>query len=290
MPSLRDIRRRIRSVGNTAQITRAMQMVAASKMRRAQDATLSTRAFGQLLYRIQRHATTHCGDFVHPLLTEREVHKRAVILIGTDRGLCGALNSNLFRLAAQFDPATTVYMAVGKRAAQFVARTRRQLIAEFTITDTPRFAEVRPLAKFARDLFLNGEVDQVQIIATRFVNTMTQHPVVVEFLPVGAIKGLTIHGADPEQELAGEVSDVLFEPGAEEVFSYLLGHYLNIFLFRALLEARASEQSARMVAMTNATDNATALIRDLTLEYNKLRQGNITKELLEIAGGQLGSN
>jgi F-type H+-transporting ATPase subunit gamma len=290
MSSLRDIRRRIKSIGSTSQITRAMQMVAASKMRRAQDATLNTRAFGQLLYRIQRHATTHCGDFVHPLLTAREVRKRAVILIGTDRGLCGALNSNLFRLAAQFDPAATVYIAIGKRAAHFVARTRRQLVAEFAITDSPRFAEVRPIAAFARNLFLNGEVDQVQIIATRFINTMTQQPIAVEFLPVGAITGIPIQGAGPEQELAAEVSDVVFEPSAEAVLSYLLGHYLNIFLFRAFLEAKASEQSARMVAMTNATDNATALIKELKLEYNKLRQGNITKELLEIAGGQLGGN
>jgi F-type H+-transporting ATPase subunit gamma len=290
MPSLRDIRRRIRSIGNTSQITRAMQMVAASKMRRAQEATLNTRPFGRLLYRIQRHAVTHSGDFTHPLLEQREVRKRAVILIGTDRGLCGALNANLFRVAAQFDPATTVYITVGRRAAQLVARTRRQLAAEFTVTDSPRFADARPIATFARDLFLKGEVDQVQIVFTRFVNTITQHPVLVEFLPVGEIKGLTLPGSEMEKELAADVEDVVFEPNAGAVLSYLLGHYLNILIFRVLLEAKASEQSARMVAMTNATDNATGLIKDLTLEYNKLRQGNITKELLEIAGGQLGSN
>lgn len=289
MPSLRDIRRRIRSVGNTSQITRAMQMVAASKMRRAQEATLNTRPFGRLLYRIQRHAVTHSGDFTHPLLESREVRKRAVILVGTDRGLCGALNANLFRVAAQFDPATTVYITVGKRAAQFIARTRRQLAAEFTITDSPRFAEARPIATFARDLFLEGEVDQVQIVATRFVNTITQEPVLVDFLPLGEIKGL-LPSPELENELAADVQDVVFEPNAASVLSYLIGHYLNIFVFRVLLEAKASEQSARMVAMTNATDNATGLIKDLTLEYNKLRQGNITKELLEIAGGQLGSN
>ena len=141
MPSPRDIRRRIKSISSTAQITRAMQMVAASKMRKAQEAALTTRPFAQLLYRIQRHATTHAGDFTHPLLEVREVRKRAVILVGTDKGLCGALNSNLFRLAAQFDPATTVFIAAGKRAAQFVARTGRQLVAEFTFTDSPRFAE-----------------------------------------------------------------------------------------------------------------------------------------------------
>ena len=289
MPSPRDIRRRIKSIGNTAQITRAMQMVAASKMRKAQQTTLTTRPFGQLLYRIQRHATTHARNFTHPLLEVREIRKRAVILVGTDKGLCGSLNSNLFRAAVQFDPATTLYIAVGKRAAQFIARTRRQLAAEFTITDSPRFAEARPIAAFARDMFLKREVDQVQIVANRFINTMTQQAAVVEFLPIGEIKGLKIPGAESETELAEDTTEVLFEPSPEAVLSYLFGHYLNILIYRAMLEAKASEQSARMVAMTNATDNASTLIKDLTLEYNKLRQGNITKELLEIAGGQLGN-
>src|SRR6185369_8072703 len=122
-------------------------------------------------------------DFVHPLLEKREVRRRAVILVGTDKGLCGSLNSNLFRAVSHFDQATTVYIAVGKRAAQFVARTRRQLSAEFTVTDSPRYAEARPIAAFARDLFLKHEVDEVQVAATRFVNTMTQHPFVARFLP-----------------------------------------------------------------------------------------------------------
>src|SRR5690242_12399009 len=182
MPSLRDIHRRIRSISSTAQITRAMQMVAASKMRKAQEATLTTRPFGELLYRIQRHATTHAIDFEHPLLEVREVHKRGIVLVGTDKGLCGSLNTNLFRVAAEFDPHTTVYIAVGKRAAQFVARTRRQLVAEFASPDSPRFAQVKPIATLARDLFLKGEVDEVQVLATRFVNTMTQQPGVFEFL------------------------------------------------------------------------------------------------------------
>jgi len=286
MASLREIRRRIRSISSTSQITRAMQMVAASKMRKAQDATLTTRAFGQLLYRIQRHATTHARDFVHPLLEKREVRKTAVILVGTDKGLCGSLNSNLFRAAAQFDPEKTIYIAIGKRAAQFVARTRRQLVAEFTITDSPRFAEARPIAAFARDLFLKREVDQVQIAATRFVNTMTQQPVVVPYLPIGEITGLPIPGTESEAALAADMTEVTFEPSPEVLLGYLFGLYLNIYVYRVLLEAKASEQSARMVAMTGATDNAAALIKDLNLEYNKLRQGSITQELLEIAGGQ----
>jgi len=290
MASSRDIRRRIKSIGSTSQITRAMQMVAASKMRKAQQATLATRPFGQLLYRIQRYATSHAQEFTHPLLAVREVRQRAVILISTDKGLCGSLNSNLFRLAAQFDPVSTLYITVGKRAAQFIARTRRRLAAEFVFLDSVRFAEARPIAALARDLFLKGEVDQVQIAATQFINTLTQRPIVVEFLPVGEIRSIKIPGAESEADLAADASDVLFEPSPEAILTYLFGHYLNIFVYRALLEAKASEQSARMVAMTTATDNATALIHDLTLEYNKLRQSNITKELLEIAGGKLGNN
>lgn len=289
MASPRDIRRRIRSVSSTAQITRAMQMVAASKMRKAQQATLATRPFGQLLYRIQRFATTHAPEFTDPLLDVRAVRQRAVILIGTDKGLCGSLNSNLFRVAAQFDPATTLYITVGKRPAQFIARTRRRLAAEFTFTDSPRFAEARPIAAFARELFLKGEVDQVQIVATQFINTLTQRPVVIEFLPIGEITSAKIPGAESEAKLAADTTEVLFEPSPEAVLTYLFGIYLNVVIYRVLLEAKASEQSARRVAMTNASDNATALIHDLRLEYNKLRQGNITKELLEIAGGQLGN-
>jgi len=186
-------------------------------------------------------------------------------------------------------PATTLFIAVGKRPAQFIARTRRQLVAEFTIPDSPRFADARQIAGFVRDLFLKGEVDQVQIVATRFINTMTQQAGVVEFLPIGEIKGLHIQGAEAEEDFARDNTEILFEPSAEALLSYLFGHYLNIYIYRVLLEAKASEQSARMVAMTNATDNAGALIKDLSLEYNKLRQGNITKELLEIAGGQLGN-
>ena len=290
MPSTHDLRRRIRSVSSTSQITKAMQMVAASKMRKAQEAALTTRPFAQLLYRIQRHATTHARDFTHPLLKVREVRKRAVILVGTDKGLCGALNSNLFRLVAQFDPATTLFITAGKRAAQFIAHTGRQLVAEFTFSDSPRFEEARPIASCARDLFLKGEVDQVQVVATRFINTMTQEPVAVEFLPIGEIKGLKIPGAESEPDPAADARQFLFELSAASVLEYLFGHYLNIYIYRVLLEAKASEQSARMVAMKGATDNATRLIKDLTLHYNNLRQGNITKELLEIAGGQLGND
>ncbi|PYX27044.1 MAG: ATP synthase F1 subunit gamma [Acidobacteria bacterium] len=286
MHSPRDLRRRIRSISSTAQITKAMQMVAASKMRKAQQAALAGRPFVRVLYRIQREATTRMGEFAHPLLEVREVHKRAIILIGADKGLCGALNGNLFRLAAEFDTQSTVFITAGRRAAQFVARTGRQLVAEFTYADTPRIAEARAIAACARDLFLKKEVDEVRIIATRFVNTLTQQALGLEFLPVGQIKALKIPGVRSEEELAADITESIFEPSPEVVLRYLLSHYLDIFVYQVLLNAKASEQSARMVSMKNATESAEGLIKDLTLEYNKLRQGNITKELLEIAGGQ----
>jgi len=286
MHSPRDLRRRIRSISSTAQITKAMQMVAASKMRRAQQAALAGRPFVRVLYRIQREATTRMGEFAHPLLEVREVHKRAIILIGADKGLCGALNGNLFRLAAEFDAQSTVFITAGRRAAQFVARTGRQLVAEFAYADTPRIAEARAIAACARDLFLKKEVDEVRIIATRFVNTLTQQALCLEFLPVGQIKALKIPGVRSEEELAADITESIFEPSPEVVLRYLLSHYLDIFVYQVLLNAKASEQSARMVSMKNATESAEGLIKDLTLEYNKLRQGNITKELLEIAGGQ----
>jgi F-type H+-transporting ATPase subunit gamma len=288
MNSPRDLRRRIKSVSGTAQITKAMQMVAASKMRKAQQAAIEAGPFARLLYRIQRSATTRAHDFAHPLLEVRDVRRRAVILIAGDKGLCGALNTNVFRLASPFDPQSTIFITAGRKAAQFVARTRRQLAAEFAYGDSPTFPEARAIAACARDLFLKGEVDQVHIVATRFVNTLTQEPVSLEYLPVGAIKGLRMPGVDPEDVLAADTDETLFEPGAPAVLSYLIGHYLNIYIYYVLLNAKASEQSARMVSMKNATDSAESLIDELKLEYNKLRQGNITKELLEIAGGQAG--
>jgi F-type H+-transporting ATPase subunit gamma len=288
MASPRDLRRRIRSISSTAQITRAMQMVAASKMRKAQLAATAAAPFTRLLYRIQRSATLRAKDFEHPLLHVRPVRKRAVILIAADKGLCGSLNTNVFRVAAQFPAESTLYITAGRKAAQFIARSRRQLAAEFAYGDTPTFAEARAISSFAQDLFLKGEVDQVQVVATRFVNTLTQEPISIEYLPVGAITGLKVVGAVADEAITEEAADAVFEPNPEALLAYLLGRYLNIYIYYVMLSAKASEQSARMVSMKNATDSAESLIKELSLEYNKLRQGNITRELLEIAGGQAG--
>jgi F-type H+-transporting ATPase subunit gamma len=286
MAGTRELRRRIRSIGSTAQITKAMQMVAASKMRKAQQAALVARPFLQLMYRIQRKAATRAIDFTHPLMHKRPVNKRAVVLVSSDKGLCGALNSNLFRLIGRFDPQSTVFITAGRKGAQFVARTRRTLIADFPYGDSPRFSEARAVATLCRDLFLRGEVDEVQIATSRFVNTLTQQAIAVEILPIGEITGIKVPGAEPEEALAADTSEFLFEPSAHAVLDYLTLHYLEIVMYLAMLNAKASEQSARMVSMKSATDNAETMIKDLTLEYNKLRQGSITQELLEIAGGQ----
>ncbi len=286
MQSASALRRRIRSISNTSLITKAMQMVAASKMRRAQEAALAGRPFVRLLYRVQRATTRKLGDYTHPLLEVREIRKRAVIVVSTDKGLCGALNANLFRLVSQFDPENTVCIAVGKRAAQYIARTHRQLIAEFTYSETPRFAEASAIGALASDLFLRREVDAVQVVATRFVDTLNQQPLCLEFLPIGQIKAVEMGWADIEREAGEHNRECLFEPDRDDVLDFFLSRYPKIYMYQALLNAKASEHSARMVSMKNATESAETLIGDLRLEYNKLRQGNITRELLEIAGGQ----
>ena len=290
MPSTRDLRRRIKSVKNTAQITKAMQMVASAKMRRAQQAALAGRPYANLMNEVLAAATAGAGDFQHPLTERREVRKRALILISTDKGLCGALNTNLLREAAKVPAATTVYIAAGRKGAQWVARLKRELVAEFSYKDTPQFAEARAISKFAQELFLSGQVDAVDVVFTNVINTLTQKPEARQLLPIGRLEKLEadLSGPGSAAELSPSAeAGHLFEPAAPTVLGNLLPHYVNYQLFQFLQEAKASEHSARMVAMKSATDNAKQLIKDLTLEYNKLRQANITKELLEITSAAM---
>ena len=289
MPSTRDIRRRIKSVKNTAQITKAMQMVAASKMRKAQQSALSGRPYATLMNAVLAQVTANAGDFTHPLLEKRDLRTRAVIVVSSDKGLAGALNGNLLREVARFDKNTTVFITAGRKGSQFVARTQRKLAAEFTYKDAPMFSEARAISRFAQDLFLKGEADQVDIVFTNFMSTLVQKPEVRTLLPVGEMKGVTagLDGDGTGEDLVAGATEFLFEPGPADVLGSLLPHYLNFQVFQVLLEAKASEHSARMVAMKNATDNAKQLIKDLTLEYNKLRQANITKELLEITSATM---
>ncbi len=289
MPSTRDIRRRIKSVKNTAQITKAMQMVASAKMRKAQQAALAGRPYAKLMNNVLSAVSEGAGDFSNPLLEVREVKKRALIIISTDKGLCGGLNTNLLREAAKYDKATTVHITAGRKASQFIARTKRELAAEFTYKDSPAFSEARAISRFAQELFTSGKVDQVDVLYTNFLNTMVQKPEVRQLLPIREITALDadVQGESVGKALEKNTTEYLFEPGAEVVMNSLLPHYLNFQVYQFLLEAKASEHSARMVAMKSATDNAKQMIKDLTLEYNKLRQANITRELLEITSAAM---
>ena len=295
MPSTRDIRRRIRSVKNTAQITKAMQMVASSKMRKAQLAALAGRPYAILMNQVIVSASKDSQDFVHPLMEKREVQKRGVLAVTTDKGLCGALNSNMGREVMKWDKDSTVFVTAGRKGSQFVTRTKRKLAAEFTYKDAPLFSEARVMAKTLVEMFLKGEVDCVDMIYTRFVNTLTQKVEVRRLLPIGELQVLLNEpgSAAPGQKAPdqatteGQHLEHLFEPDAKHVLGAILPHFVNFIVYQALLEAKASEHSARMVAMKNATDNAKQLIKDLTLDYNKLRQANITKELLEITTAQM---
>src|SRR5436190_11470265 len=202
MPSTREIRRRIKSVKNTAQITKAMQMVAASKMRRAQQAALAGRPYATLMNHVLAQVTAYAGDFSHPLMEVRTGTKRALIVISSDKGLAGALNSNLLREAAKADK-ETVFITAGRKASQFAGRTKRKLAAEFTYKDSPLFAEARAISKFAQEMFNKGDVDRVDILFTNFISTLTQKPETLTLLPVGEIKGVTagVHGHATSEKL-----------------------------------------------------------------------------------------
>jgi F-type H+-transporting ATPase subunit gamma len=279
MPSTLDLRRRIKSVKNTAQITKAMQMVAAAKMRKAQAAALAGRPYQEMLTRVLVAIKGHVEPSSHELLAVRPVERELVLIFSTDKGLCGSLNTNLFRELPDTDREKTEYVVMGRKAMQFLARTKRNLTADFALKDSVRFADIRPIAKLAAEKFISGDVDQVRVLYPKFVNTLTQQSVMRNLLPVPAEE------LDVEGEAKG--GEYLFEPDAHAVLESILPHYIAFQLFQMALDARASEHSARMVAMKNATDNAKELIKDLTLEYNKVRQENITTELLEITTAQL---
>lgn len=286
MASLRDIRRRIKSVKNTAQITKAMQMVAASKMRKAQEAALNGRPYAELLNRVLVSLRDRVDPNLHPLLEKREVKNELVILLSTDKGLCGGLNTNLFREAMNFDPAVTKFISVGRKGTQFLARTKRNMVADFGLKDHPSFLETKAISKFAIERFLSGDVDKVTVLYPRFVNTLVQTPTALPLLPITSLEEAGLVNAE-EQPLPDPEGGVLFEPSAESILDAIVPYYVHYELYQMVLATRASEHSARMVAMKSATDNAKGLVKDLTLEYNKARQAAITTELLEIATAQL---
>jgi F-type H+-transporting ATPase subunit gamma len=288
MANTKDIRRRIKSIRNIGQLTKAMQMVAASKMRKAQNVALAGRPYSRLMNRVLVSLQQRTDSKLHPLLQVREVKKELVVVISTDKGLAGALNTNLLREAANFDPDKTSYVVSGRKARQFLARTRRDLMADFELKDAPSFTETKEIAKFCIEKFLSGEVDKVSVLYSHFINTVNQKPVVRTLLPISSFElpQPPTEGATP-QESTDPMIGYLFEPTPEGVLDVMLPYYLHYQVFQMILDARASEHSARMVAMKNATDNAKQFIKDLTLEYNKMRQASITTELLEISTAQM---
>ncbi len=283
MGTLRQIRRRIRSIESTAKITRAMELVAASKMRRAQQNALAGRPYAEKMRFVLADLaeTLHLIDPEdrHPLLRKApEVRAVEIVMVTPDRGLCGGLPSTLNRRAAQFlleKSLPTRVVAAGRKGRDFMRRTGQEVVAEFTgIGDNPTYDDVRAIADVAIRDFNAGAADEVYLVYSHFVNTVVQRPEVFKLLPV-----------EPPAEAETLAIDYIYEPDREAVLAELLPRYVERQVYEAVLEAIASEQSARMVAMRSATDNATELMRDLTLVYNKARQESITGELLDITGG-----
>ncbi len=292
MANLRDIRRRIKSVKNTAQITRAMQMVAAAKMKKAQDQALAGRDYADLLNQVLVNLKENVDEEAHPLLEKRDGGKELMLVISTDKGLCGALNTNLLKKvrASISEDAEIEFVTVGRKLREQISKAGDEIVADFEVTDPAPFIEARPIASLLMKKFLSGEYGKISVSFTNFVSTMTQDPTVVQLLPIDA--DAVGEKQDYEGVGKGEVAETdhkaalgkeyLFEPSSEGVLDALLPLYVNFQVYQMIIESRASEHSARMVAMKGATDNAKKMTKELTLQYNKARQAAITAELLEI--------
>lgn len=285
MASLREIRRRVRSVKNVAKITKAMEMVSASKMRRAQRNTQATRPYAERMRDVMGELTVRAGkQLAHPLLSQRDqVRRVALVVVTPDKGLCGALVTNVLRLASRFIldqrklGREIEVLAVGKKGRDFAVRTNLPLVAEVTgLGDSPKLIDVLSIGTNVINGFGEGRYDEVYVVYTSFINTLSQRPERQRLLPI-----------EPPPQAEGTRTDYTYEPSQEEVLNELLPRYVELQLYQAILESIASEHSARMTAMRNATDNAKELVRDLTLSANKARQEAITKQLAEIAAGSL---
>jgi F-type H+-transporting ATPase subunit gamma len=279
VPSQRDIRRRINASRNIRQITRAMQFVAASKLRRAQESTLAARPYSELLDEIIADLAAVLGGDEHPLLSRREEGKRLIVLVTSDRGLAGPLNTNTIRFASKEivdHPGELELVSVGRKGRDAMRRARVPIVAHFAgFGDRPSIDDVLPLARLISDEYEAGTYNQVDIVFTRFVSTLVQRADMVQLLPIRA--------SSDTRGVPG--SQFIFEPAPEIVLEELLPRYVGTRLYQTALESTASFFSSQMVAMKNATENADELIDDLTLSYNKARQANITRELIEIASG-----
>ena len=290
MSSARDMRMRIRSVANIAQVTRALQAVSASKVRKAQQAVIATRPYAHKAWNVLEHLSSQAGrDYVHPLLTERhQVRQILVVMISGDRGLAGAYNSNIVRTTLdrfRGAPAPVRYVVVGRKGRDLMARRRVDILAEFSnLPPSPTFADVSAIGRLAVDEYLVGRADQVFLAYTEFVNLLRQVPTIQKMLPLemgseGPRVGM--EGKAP----AGPRPVYVYEPGENELISLIVPRFTALQLYQGVLESQASEHAARMLAMRNATENANELVEALRLQYNKARQQAITNDMLDIAGG-----
>ena len=292
MASTRDIRRRIKSVKNTRQITKAMELVAASKMKKAQAAALAGRPYAELMAKMLGAIADRVEEAQHPFLAKREIRTRGIILITSDKGLCGPLNSHVLKVVTDIKTPAK-YVVIGRKGTQFIARTHRDLLADFPANDRTSFADIKIVAEFMVKQFIEGVVDTVEVIWPRFRNTLVQAPTIMTLLPLTSVKDILADlrsdaGLEATTSAAAKTAQnqMLFEPDAASVLEAILPLYINRELFQHAIDAKASEHSARMVAMKTAKDNATKLLGELTLEYNKARQAGITQEILEIAAAQ----
>ncbi len=289
MANLRDIRRRIKSVKNTAQITRAMQLVAAAKMKKAQDQAVAGRDYADQLNQVLVNLKSNVEEESHPLLQSRDGKRELMLVVSTDKGLCGALNTNLFKKVRSESGTETHYVTVGRKLRNILGKLGKEMLADFEVKDPVPFAEARPISRFLTKQFLDGNYDKISIAFNNFVTVMNQEPTVIQLLPLSnermgeklEFEGVGNH-VEETNKSASLGKDYLFEPTPLQVLDTLLPLYINFQVYQTLVEARASEHSARMVAMKAATDNAKKFIKELTLEYNKARQAAITSELLEI--------
>lgn len=290
MANLRDIRRRIKSVKNTAQITRAMQLVAAAKMKKAQDQALAGREYADQLNQVLVNLKENVDEESHALLEKRDGEKTLILVISTDKGLCGGLNTNLLKKVRLEQNEQTEFTTVGKKLRMQLEKTDDVIKADFVVNDPVAFSEARPIAKMLTDEFLEGNYDKIKVCFTNFVSTLNQEAHCSQLLPIDAstlaekqdYEGVGKDEIKATDHASAMSKDYEFEPSPEAVLDTLLPQYLNFQIYQMILESRASEHSARMVSMKSATDNANNMIDDLTLDYNKLRQAAITSELLEI--------
>ena len=293
MPSTREIRRRIRSVKNISQVTRAMQMVAASKMRRAQEQVLATRPYTEKAWQVLSNLAAQRGvdESVHPLLQVREeIRTIGMLLITADKGLCGSYNHGMIQAASRFIdelPYPVELIVVGKRGRDAMWRMNRKIVAEFSdLPPQPRLLDVTPIAHVAMDGFIGERYDAVYLAHTDFVNTLTQRPAIWQLLPLLPLDlGVTPVSEHRGGQSPSATGEYIYEPDPRTILDTVLPRFTELQVYQALLESLASEHSARMVAMRNATENAMELLEDLTLTYNRARQESITKEMLDIAGG-----